>query len=286
VALYSVVRSQSTLLGDGVSNSRHLLWALLTGVIEGFYINLPVGALVAIFLAFIRIPDQVAKPSVRLALSTIHHRLDLIGFALFAPAAIQLLLAMEYGQQSSWGDATVIGLFCGAAATFAVFLLWEHRQGEKAMIPLEMVAKRQVWSSCFVILAVFAITLCTAYYLPIYFQATKNDSPTMSGVSMLPGILSQVLASVASGFLSKLIWLFWKCERLLTLFSVAKLGYYYPWTIFGGTATAIGSGLLSTLRPGTPIGKWVGYQIISGVGRGSAFQTVRSPFHMKHEKHH
>ncbi|OQE43452.1 hypothetical protein PENCOP_c003G08167 [Penicillium coprophilum] len=233
-----------------------LLGGAFTDLLEGFYINLPVGALVAIFLSFIKIPDQVAKPSIRLALDTILHKLDLIGFVLFSPAALQLLLALEYGKNNnSWGSATVIGLFSGAAATFIVFLLWEHRQGDRAMIPLRMVAKTQVWSSCIVIMAIFAIVLCSSYYLPIYFQAIKNDSPTMSGVSTLPGILSQLLVAVASGVL------------------IGKMGYYLPWTIFGGVSTSIGSGLLSTLNPGTHIGKWVGYQILSGAGRGAAFQT-------------
>ncbi|KAJ5375490.1 hypothetical protein N7517_007496 [Penicillium concentricum] len=221
-----------------------------------FYINLPVGALVAIFLSFIKIPDQVAKPSIRLALDTIIHQLDLIGFVLFSPAALQLLLALEYGKNNnSWGSATVIGLFSGAAATFIIFLLWEHRQGDQAMIPLRLVARTPVWTSCLVIMAIFAITLCSSYYLPIYFQAIKNNSPMMSGVSTLPGILSQLLVAVASGVL------------------IEKMGYYLPWTIFGGVFTSIGSGLLSTLNPDTQIGKWIGYQILSGAGRGAAFQT-------------
>jgi hypothetical protein len=160
--------------------------------------------LVALLLVFIDIPDQTAKPPFKEVFNTIIHKLDLIGFALFAPAAIQLLLALEYGQnQFPWNSARVIGLFCGAGATFILFLLWEYRQGDKAMIPLWMVAKRKVWSSCLVIMSIFAITLCTSYYLPVYFQAVKNESPMMSGVYLLPSILSQLAAAVSSGVLSK-----------------------------------------------------------------------------------
>jgi MFS family permease len=184
----------------------------LIQVLEGFYINLPAGALVAIFLLFIKIPDQVVKPSIRVAHHTILHQLDLIGFVLFSPAALQLLLALEYGQNNnSWGSATVIGLFCGAAATFIAFLLWEHSQGDEAMIPLKMIAITRVWSRFIVMMAIFGILLCSSYYLPIYFQAVKNDSPTISGVSTLPGILSQLLFAVASGVLSKSAWC---CEHM------------------------------------------------------------------------
>lgn len=123
---------------------------------------------------------------------------------LFAPAAIQFLLALQYGgNQYSWNSATVIGLFCGAGGTFIVFLAWEHRQGEAAMIPFSMVGKRTVWSSCLVMLLLMSMTFCASYYLPIYFQAVKGVSPLMSGVYLLPSILSQLLSAVISGVLGK-----------------------------------------------------------------------------------
>ena len=205
MGLLLVALSQSTLHGDGVSI--RLKWSLrvnLSNCKKGFYINLPIGAVVAVFLLFVTIPEQLEKPPIKCAANTILYKLDLVGFVLFAPAAIQLLLALEYGQSKyPWGSATVIGLFCGAAGTFVIFLLWEHRQGEKAMIPLSMIAKRNVWSSCIVMAGIFGVTLSNSYYLPVYFQAIRKDSPMMSGVSMLPNILSQVLFAVISGALSE-----------------------------------------------------------------------------------
>ena len=76
----------------------------------------------ALLLLSIEIPDQVSKVKGDV-IETIFHKLDLIGFVLFAPAGIELLLAIEYGaNQYSWSDVRVIGLFCGAGATFIVFL--------------------------------------------------------------------------------------------------------------------------------------------------------------------
>lgn len=153
---------------------------------------------------FIHIPDQIIKPQGRLVLRTVLKDLDLIGFALFAPAAIQFLLALQYGgNQYAWNSATIIGLFCGAGGTFIIFLVWEYRKGDEAMIPFSMVRKRAVWSSCMVMLFTMSMTFCASYYLPIYFQAVKGVSPTMSGVYLLPSILSQLLLAVISGFLGK-----------------------------------------------------------------------------------
>ncbi|KAJ5746424.1 hypothetical protein N7520_011606 [Penicillium odoratum] len=204
-----------------------------------FYLNLPVGAVVAFAMIFIDIPDQFPKPPIKSAAKTILHELDLIGFVLFSPAAVQLLLALEYG----------------AAGTFIVFLLWEYRQGDKAMIPLSMITQRKIWTSCIFMIGLFGTVLSMSYYLPIYFQAVRNDSPIMSGVSLLPIMLTQVACAVTSGIL------------------IGKLGYYLPWAVACGILSAIGAGLFSSLTPYTSVAKWVGFGIITGAGRGFGFQT-------------
>lgn len=52
-----------------------------------------------------------------------------------------------------------------------------------------------------------------------------------------------------------------------------KVGYYTPFAIFGTCFMALGSGLLITLQVDTGEGKWVGYQIVYGLGLGFAFQA-------------
>ncbi|KAJ4303017.1 hypothetical protein N0V90_001908 [Kalmusia sp. IMI 367209] len=113
-----------------------------------FYINLPVGAIVAVLLLFLRVPELTQKPAFTLSLvrKTIPE-LDLIGFALFAPAATMFLLALHYGSaEYPWNSSVVIGLFCGAGATLVVFILWQRRLGDQAMIPPSMVSHRVVWT--------------------------------------------------------------------------------------------------------------------------------------------
>lgn len=173
--------------------------------VPGFYINLPIGAVVSIFLLAIKIPDRIDRTSTekRTTLSILL-KFDIVGFFLFAPSAIMLLMALEWGgTEYPWNSATVIGLFCGAGGTFILFLAWEYRAGDSAMIPLSMVKKRIVWCSCLVIGFFFGSLLVFSYYLPIYFQAVKGVSPSRSGVYVLPGILSQMLMAVTSGFLGK-----------------------------------------------------------------------------------
>lgn len=168
-----------------------------------FYINLPIGGVTAALLLCITVPDRTAKDGTSLA-NIVREKLDLLGFSIFAPAAIQFFLALEWGGVSyRWDSAKIIGLLCGAAGTLCVFLAWEYRKGDGAMIPFSMMRRRVVWSSCFVVCFFFGGMLSMSYYLPIYFQAVKGVSPTLSGVYLLPSILSQILFSVLSGVLGK-----------------------------------------------------------------------------------
>jgi len=45
----------------------------------------------------------------------------------------------------------------------------------------------------------FGAMLAHGYYVAIYFQAVRGVSPTLSGVYILPAILSQVLFAIISG---------------------------------------------------------------------------------------
>lgn len=220
-----------------------------------FYINLPIGGAVAVLLTRIRVPDRIVKSDSHFTIISTMKKLDIFGFALFAPAAIQFLLALEWGgSRYAWKSSTIIGLFCGAAGTFCVFLAWEHRRGDSAMIPLSMIRRRIVWCSCSVAFLFLGSMAITSYYMPIYFQAVRNATPTMSGVYILPAILSQIIFAAVSGVL------------------VGRLKYYLPWILASGALTALGTGLISTFTPTTPIGTWIGYQILAGAGRGCGIQ--------------
>ncbi|KAI8961510.1 putative MFS multidrug transporter [Daldinia sp. FL1419] len=220
-----------------------------------FYINLPLGGLAGLFLALMHVPDQTVKPQVSFKLlREVIPQLDLVGFAIFAPAAVMFLLALQFGSSEyPWNSSTVIGLFVGAGVTFPIFLWWEHRQGDKAMLPFSMVGRRIVWVSAIYGSALMTTIFVAAQFFPIYFQSVKGVGPTMSGVNMLPSILSSVVFILVSGAL------------------VGKLGYYLPWASFAGAASAIAAGMISMWGPDTSTAFWVGTQILYGA-RGCGIQ--------------
>lgn len=160
--------------------------------------------MVGLLLLFVHIPEQLPKPKGISVVHIILRKLDLVGFVLFAPAAVQFLLALQYGgNKYAWNSSVVIGLFCGAGATFVCFILWEWYKGDDAMIPYSMICRQTVWTSCVVYGFLMATLLVASYYLPIYFQAIRGVNAMLSGVYILPSILSQSALAIISGALGK-----------------------------------------------------------------------------------
>lgn len=158
---------------------------------------------------YVRIPTikapytEGAKPEAGLSRAkSLLHDLDIPGFVLLTGFAIELLLALQWGGSvHPWDSSVVIGLLCGSIVTFVVFLFWQHRQGDNAMIPFSIVSKTVVWCGCIVFGFLMAALFLLTYYLPIYFQSVKGASAILSGVYTLPNILAQLSAAILSGVL-------------------------------------------------------------------------------------
>jgi cyanate permease len=179
--------------------------SLLT-LIPGFYINIPIGAVAAILLAVIRLPDHRSHKdaSEQSILKTTVSKLDLIGFVFFAGFAVMIELALSWGGSDyAWNSPTVIGLFCGSGISLVIFVAWEHHVGDDAMIPASVARQREVWSASLYLGFFSGALLCFSYYMPMYFQAIKGVSALRSGVYLLSGILPQLVMAIMSGVLSK-----------------------------------------------------------------------------------
>jgi len=123
-------------------------------------------------------------------------------------------------------------------------------------MPVSILGKRIVWCSCLFMAFFFGSFLLFSYYMPVYFQAVKDVSPAMSGVYILPSILSSIFTLIPVGLL------------------ISKLGWYIPWSMASAVLTPIAAGLMSTFTPHTPAAEWIGYQIIAGIGRGCGMQIA------------
>ncbi|KAI1474498.1 MFS general substrate transporter [Daldinia eschscholtzii] len=219
-----------------------------------FYISLPLGAVVMVFIFFLlHIPDH---SNTKHTLKSKLLQLNLEGQIFLIPGVVCLCLALQWGGFTySWNDGRIITLLVIAFALLIAFVLVQVWRPERATVPPRIFTQRSIYCAFFVSSCLGAQQTLMLYYLPIWFQAVKGDSAVESGIHLLPQVLSLVVASILTGILT------------------SRVGYYTPFLIFGICVTAIGSGLITTLQTDSTVGQWVGYQILFGWGFGSCLQA-------------
>ena len=76
--------------------------------------------------------------------------------------------------------------------------------GEEAMFPFSILKQRVIWSSISYMFFLGANLLTTSYFMAVYFQSVRGVLPLLSGVYVLPAIMSQLILAVLSGALGLL----------------------------------------------------------------------------------
>lgn len=183
-------------------------------------------------------------------------QLDPTGIVLILGAVICYILALQWGGVSlPWSSSTVIGLFVGFGLLLICFGINEWWLGERAMVPMRLLKNRYIYQGMAYSFTIAGTYFLVLYFLPIYFQVIDNVSPIQSGVRNLPLILAITLATVSSGI------------------GVTVTGRPMPFMVVAAAVSTIGVGLLYTLTIGSSSAKWIGYQVLTGLGLGLGFQV-------------
>lgn len=130
------------------------------------------------------------------------------------------LLAMQTGGKDGlWNTPTIIGLLVGSGVTLLLFVTWEWRKRDQAMIPGNVVLRRTVVFTCLFASMQMGGLFIASYYLPAWFQAIQGVGPLQSGVRMLPTVISQMLATILASSLGELslgYWFYFVVSREVT----------------------------------------------------------------------
>ncbi|KKP06752.1 hypothetical protein THAR02_01137 [Trichoderma harzianum] len=222
-----------------------------------FYINLPIGGLAMLIVVLILHVNRNSEDTLNMTVLARILEIDILGTAIFIPAIVCLLLALQWGgSEYAWSNSKIIGLFVGFGLMIAIFIGIQFWKGDKGTLPPRMFKDRNVLPAMLFSLFFGAGFFPLVYYLSLYFQAIQGVSAVTAGIKILPLLLSTVLISVLSGGL------------------ISVIGYYNYIIIPCMILYTVGTGLLTTLDVHSPLKEWFGYQVIAGLGIGAGFQTA------------
>ncbi|KPM35540.1 hypothetical protein AK830_g11049 [Neonectria ditissima] len=221
-----------------------------------FYVNLPIGGLAMVIVFFFVKVNRNSADTKDMTFMSRVRKLDLYGAAIFIPAIVCLLLALQWGGSDyAWSNSRIIGLFVGFGAMIAVFVAIQFWQGDQGTLPPRLFKDRNVLPAMMFAMFFGAAFFPLIYYLSLYFQAIQGVSAVQAGIKILPLLLSTVLISIVAGGL------------------ITAIGYYSVVIIPCMVLNTIGCGMITTLDVDSPLREWFGYQVIAGLGIGAGFQV-------------
>lgn len=219
-----------------------------------FYINIPIGVIALVVIQFsLKLPGQKARGPIWITL----RQIDYAGIFFVVTGIILVLLGTSLGgNQYAWDSVAIILFFVFGGILLICFVATELFVREP-IIRMSNFMIRNVGLTDAVAFLIGSLLFGALSYLPIYFQVIHGDTPTTSGLKLLPIMIGLLGTSVISGLL------------------ITKTGYFYPFPLFGCIFIALGCGLVGgLLTVDLNLVLLSFYIFLMGVGIGACLQTL------------
>ena len=216
-----------------------------------FYINLPISGVGWIILFFV-LKLHNPKTPLKEGLAAI----DWLGSILIIGGSLMLLLGLELGGVTHpWDSPTILCLLIFGLIVIGAFVIVEWKVAKYPIIPLHLFTNRSSIASYGTGFFHAFTFISGSYWLPLYFQGVLSASSLLSGVYLLPFVLSLSFISGLTGLLIK------------------KTGKYKILICSGMAVMTLGYGLYVDLGARRNWVKIIIYQIVAGIGIGPNFQA-------------
>lgn len=143
-----------------------------------------------------------------------------MGSVLQASILATIVMAINFGGTIyGWNSPQIIALFIMTGVSLVLFTLQQYfavsTTRRNRIFPVDLLTMKEPALLFITTASVAASAFVVLYYVPIYFQFTRDFGPLASGVRLLPFIVRLIVAILVNGAMT------------------SKTGLYKPWYIFG-----------------------------------------------------
>lgn len=211
-----------------------------------FYINLPIGVLALAVIA-VQVPGK---------LSRVAHVIDYAGALVLTLSASSLVLFTSLGgNHPRLGFGRKYRLAAAGVVLLVVFVFVERRATEP-VLPLHLFSNHAFAVTSVVGFIIGFAMFGAITYLPVFFQVVHGESPTISGLHLLPLLVGMILFSTESGI------------------AITRTGRYRIFPIVGTALLTVGLLLLAQVYVSTSLLVSALYMFVLGVGLGCVMQVL------------
>lgn len=161
---------------------------------------------------------------------------DFVGTILSVGALITLFMGVNFGGTLyAWDSGRIIALFVVSGLLFIIFGVQQTMcvatTPTTRLFPVQFLRNFNAVLLFVSTAAINCACFIPIYYIPLYFQFTRNDGAIDAAVRLLPYISVLSFAILANGHF------------------MGQLRYYQPWYILGGLLTLVGAVLMCKSPP-------------------------------------
>lgn len=188
-------------------------------------------------------------------------KIDWLGLGVWTGWCVSFFMAITYGGTLfEWGSHSMIILWVFVVVLGVVFVLTHkfHPFVSKAdrLYPSHMLCNFKLGILQVATFSAAAAVYIPIYYLPLYFQFARGESPVEAAIKLLPFVFMISTIAILNGFF------------------MSKWGYYMPWFLAGSILATVGGALMYTVTVDTSVSAIYGYSVLLGIGGGCFMLTA------------